>query len=36
MATSYEDRVLRVLTHICDHLDGDLSLDVLADVAAVS
>ena len=36
MATSYEDRVLRVLTYIHDHPDGDLSLDVLADVAAMS
>ncbi len=36
MATSYEDRILRVLTYIHDHPDGDLSLDALADVAAMS
>ncbi|WP_209016328.1 AraC family transcriptional regulator [Roseibium sp. RKSG952] len=36
MATSYEDRVLGVLTYIHDHPDVDLSLDVLADVAAMS
>ncbi|WP_170419164.1 AraC family transcriptional regulator [Ruegeria atlantica] len=36
MATSYEDRVLRVLAHIHDNPDGDLSLDALADVAAMS
>lgn len=32
----YEDRLLRVLTYIHDHPDGDLSLDQLADVAAMS
>ena len=36
MATSYEDRVLRVLTYIHDNPAGDLSLDTLADVAAMS
>lgn len=32
----YEDRLLRVLTYIYEHPDGDLSLDNLADVAAMS
>lgn len=32
----YEDRLLRVLTYIHDNPDGDLSLDRLADVAAMS
>ena len=32
----YEERLLRVLAHIHDHLDGDLSLDALADVACMS
>ncbi|NOD62332.1 MULTISPECIES: GyrI-like domain-containing protein [unclassified Ruegeria] len=36
MPTSYEDRVLRVLAYIHDNPAGDLSLDVLADVAAMS
>ncbi len=36
MATSYEDRVLRVLEYIHDNPAGDLSLDRLADVAAMS
>ncbi len=36
MATSYEDRVLRVLSYIHDHPVGDLSLDALSDVAAMS
>ncbi|WP_170765590.1 AraC family transcriptional regulator [Ruegeria lacuscaerulensis] len=36
MATSYENRVLRVLAYIHDHPAGDLSLDTLADVAAMS
>lgn len=36
MAASYEDRILRVLAYIHDHTDGDLSLDALADVAAMS
>ncbi len=36
MATSYEDRVLRVLAHIHNHPADDLSLDALADVAAMS
>jgi AraC family transcriptional regulator len=33
---SYEDRLLRVLDHIHDNPAGDLSLDALADVAAMS
>ncbi len=33
---SYETRILRVLDHIRDNLDGDLSLDTLAEVAAMS
>jgi AraC family transcriptional regulator len=33
---SYEDRLLRVLQHIHDNPAGDLSLDALADVAAMS
>lgn len=36
MAEANEKRLLRVLDHIHDHPDGDLSLDVLADVAAMS
>ena len=32
----YEDRLLRVLNYIHDNPDGDLSLDQLADVAAMS
>ncbi len=32
----YEARLLRVLAYIYDHLDGDLSLDTLADVACLS
>jgi len=36
MANSYEDRILRVLAYIHDHSAGDLSLDALADVAAMS
>ncbi|MEL6643023.1 MAG: AraC family transcriptional regulator [Pseudomonadota bacterium] len=36
MAHSYEARLLRVLDHIHAHPDGDLSLDALADVAAMS
>ncbi|MCG7522689.1 GyrI-like domain-containing protein [Ruegeria sp. Ofav3-42] len=36
MATSYEDRVLRVLAYIHANAAGDLSLDALADVAAMS
>lgn len=36
MTTDYENRLLRVLTYIETHLDGDLSLDQLADVAALS
>lgn len=34
--SSYEARLLRVLAYICDNLDGDLSLDALADVACMS
>lgn len=33
---SYEARLLRVLAYIYDHLDGDLSLDTLAEVACLS
>jgi AraC family transcriptional regulator len=33
---TYEDRLLRVLDHIHDNPSGDLSLDALADVAAMS
>ncbi len=33
---SYEDRILRVVDHIHDNPTGDLSLDALADVAAMS
>jgi AraC family transcriptional regulator len=36
MADANEKRLLRVLDHIHDHPDGDLSLDALADVAAMS
>lgn len=36
MPTSYENRILRVLAYIHDHPAGDLSLDTLADVAAMS
>jgi phage tail sheath gpL-like len=36
MANSYEMRILRVLEHIRDNPAGDLSLDALADVAAMS
>ena len=36
MANSYEDRVLRVLAYVHEHPAGDLSLDALADVAAMS
>lgn len=32
----YHDRLRRVLTHIHDNLDGDLSLDTLAEVACLS
>lgn len=32
----YEERLVRVLNYICDNPDGDLSLDNLADVAAMS
>lgn len=32
----YETRLLRVLAHIHDNLDGDLSLDTVADVACMS
>jgi AraC family transcriptional regulator len=33
---NYETRLRRVLAHIYDHLDGDLSLDALAEVACMS
>jgi AraC family transcriptional regulator len=36
MPASYEDRILRVLSYIHDNLSGDMSLDQLADVAAMS
>ena len=36
MANDYEKRLLRVLDYVYDNLDGDLSLDTLADVAALS
>lgn len=36
MTSPYEKRLLRVFAHIEDNLTGDLSLDVLADVAAMS
>lgn len=36
MSNSYETRLLRVIDHIFANLDGDLSLDALADVAAMS
>lgn len=36
MPASYEDRILRVLAYIHDNPAGDLSLDQLADVAAMS
>lgn len=36
MGNSYEDRLLRVVSYIHDNPDGDLSLDALADVAAMS
>ncbi len=33
---TFEARLLRVLAHIHDNLDGDLSLDALADIACMS
>jgi len=36
MSNRYEARLLRVIDHIFANLDGDLSLDALADVAAMS
>jgi AraC family transcriptional regulator len=36
MAHDYENRLRRVVDHIHDHPAGDLSLDALADVAALS
>jgi AraC family transcriptional regulator len=36
MANDYEKRLMRVLDHIHDNPAGDLSLDALADVAALS
>lgn len=35
MPSDYEDRIIRVLEYMHDNLDGDLSLDALADVAAM-
>lgn len=35
-ANTYEKRLMRVLDHVYANLDGDLSLDTLADVAALS
>lgn len=36
MPAFYEDRILRVLTYIHDNPNGDMSLDQLADIAAMS
>ncbi|MEL6915266.1 MAG: AraC family transcriptional regulator [Pseudomonadota bacterium] len=36
MAASYEDRLRRVIDYVYDHAGEDLSLDTLADVAAMS
>ncbi len=36
MANDYEKRLMRVLDHVYANLGGDLSLDTLADVAALS
>ncbi len=36
MANDYEKRLIRVMDHIHDHPAGDLSLDALAEVAALS
>ncbi|MBV7408386.1 GyrI-like domain-containing protein [Maritimibacter sp. DP1N21-5] len=36
MANDYDQRLLRVLDYVYEHLDGDLSLDALSDVAALS
>jgi AraC family transcriptional regulator len=36
LVRTYEDRLLRVLDHIAENPAGDLSLDALADVAAMS
>lgn len=36
MPTDYENRIRRVIRHILDNPAGDLSLDALADVAAMS
>lgn len=36
MSQQYEDRLIRVVNYIHDNLDGDLSLDALAEVAAMS
>ncbi len=33
---NYEERLLRVLTYVYDHLDEELSLDKLADIACIS
>ena len=34
--TDHADRIARTIRHIDAHLDGDLGLDALADVAALS
>jgi len=36
MTSDYENRIRRVIRHISDNPAGDLSLDALADVAAMS
>lgn len=36
MSGRYEDRIVRVIEHICANPAGDLSLDALADIAAMS
>lgn len=36
MAASHEGRVLRALAYIHDHPSGDLSLEALADLAAIA
>jgi AraC family transcriptional regulator len=36
MASSYEARIMRVIDHIHDHPADDLSLDAMADLAAMS
>jgi len=36
MSAHYEDRLCRVIRYIHENLAGDLSLDALAEVAAMS